>query len=289
MKYRRKFHFSPRMLLIFLTVICGALLVVSVAFKEISRPFTNIVGYVVVPMQSGINTVGTWISDHAGSLRTMRELQEENKDLAAQVEELTRENERLSDSQQELVNLQELLALKQEYADYHTVGARVISSGGGNWYTTFLVNKGSDDGIKVDMNVLSGNGLVGIVTETGRNYAKIRTIIDDESRVSAKSLKTGDTCVVRGDMQTMQEEGMIRLVYISKDASMMAGEELVTSNISSKYLPGIRIGTASDIVMDSSNLTKSGRVYPVADFQHIEQVLIITDMKEVPSASESAD
>ena len=88
MKYRRKFHFSPRMLLIFLTVICGALLVVSVAFKGISRPFTNIVGYVVVPMQSGINTVGTWISDHAGSLRTMRELQEETGYTAGSVKKL---------------------------------------------------------------------------------------------------------------------------------------------------------------------------------------------------------
>lgn len=289
MKYRRKFHFSPRMLLAFLTAICAGLLVISVAFKGVAKPFTDIVGLVVVPMQNGINTVGSWIGDHAGSLRTMKELQEENKELAAQVEELTKENERLSDSQQELNDLQELLALKQEYADYHTVGARVISSGGGNWYTTFLVNKGSGDGIKKDMNVLAGNGLVGIVIETGKNYAKIRTIIDDDSSVSAKSLKTGDTCVVKGDIQTMQEEGMIRVAYISKDATMMAGEELVTSNISSKYLPGIRIGTASDIVMDSSNLTKSGKVYPVADFQHIEQVLIITDMKEVPSGSESAD
>ena len=289
MKYRRKFQFSPRMLLVLLTVICAALLMFSVAFSGISRPFTNVVGYVVVPMQTGINTVGTWISDRAKSLRTMKELQEENRQLAAQVEELTRENERLSDSQQELTGLQELLALKQEYANYQTVGARAISSGGGNWYTTFLVNKGSDDGIKVDMNVLSGSGLVGIVTETGRNYAKIRTIIDDDSSVSAKSLKTGDTCVVRGDSQTMREDGMIRVAYISKDATMMAGEELVTSNISSKYLPGIRIGTASDIVMDSSNLTKSGKVYPVADFQHIEQVLIITDMKEVPSGSSSPD
>ena len=77
--------------------------------------------------------------------------------------------------------------------------------------------------------------------------------------------------------------------YISKDATMQAGDELVTSHISSKYLEGLRIGTVSDISMDSSNLTKSARVTPVVDFQHIEEVLVITQLKEVPEGSESAD
>lgn len=289
MKYRRKFEFSPKMLLIVLTVVCALLLSVSVICKDLTRPFTNIVAAVIIPMQDGINSVGVWVDDRLGSFKSMDELKTENEELTKKVEELTKANERLSGNQKELEDLRQMLSLKEEYSSYSTIGARVISKGSGNWYETFVINKGSDDGIEINMNVLAGNGLVGIVTETGHNYAKVRSIIDDASNVSAKSLSTADTCVVQGNSESIQKDGTIDVEYISKDATMQAGDELVTSHISSKYLEGLRIGTVSDISMDSSNLTKSARVTPVVDFQHIEEVLVITQLKEVPEGNESAD
>ena len=87
----------------------------------------------------------------------------------------------------------------------------------------------------------------------------------------------------------MQKDGTIDVTYISKDADMKEGEELITSHISSKYLEGIKIGTVSKISTDSSNLTKSAKVTPSVDFQHIEDVLVITQLKEVPADSDSAD
>ena len=213
----------------------------------------------------------------------------ENEELSKKVDDLTKENERLSGDQKELEDLRQLVGLKEEYSSYSTIGARVISNGSGKWYETFVINKGSDDGIEVNMNVLAGTGLVGIVTEVGHNYAKVRSIIDDASNVSAKSMTTADTCVVQGNSESIRKDGTIDVEYISKDATMQAGDELVTSHISSKYLEGLRIGTVSDISMDSSNLTKSARVTPVVDFQHIEEVLVITQLKEVPEGSESAD
>ena len=185
--------------------------------------------------------------------------------------------------------MRNLFSLSQQYASYTKIGARVISSGSGNWYENFIINKGADDGIAVNMNVLAGEGLVGIVTEVGGNYAKVQTIISDDSNVSAMSATTADTCVVRGNSESARRDGVIDVTYISKDATMVDGQELVTSNISSKYLPGLRIGTVSGIEMDSSNLTKSAVITPVADFQHIDEVLVITQLKEVPAGSESAD
>lgn len=289
MKYRHKFEFSPKMLLIVLTAVCALLLSVSVICKDVTRPFTSIVAAVVIPMQDGINSVGVWINDRFGSFKSMDELKAENEELSKKVDDLTKENERLSGDQKELEDLRQLVGLKEEYSSYSTIGARVISNGSGNWYETFVINKGSDDGIEVDMNVLAGTGLVGIVTEVGHNYAKVRSIIDDASNVSAKSMTTADTCVVQGNSESIRKDGTIDVEYISKDATMQAGDELVTSHISSKYLEGLRIGTVSDISMDSSNLTKSARVTPVVDFQHIEEVLVITRLKEVPEGSESAD
>ena len=158
------------------------------------------------------------------------------------------------------------MKIDKAYSQYKKVGARVISKGSGNWYNTFVINKGSKDGIKVNMNVIADGGLVGIVTETGRTYAKVCSIINDSSSVSAKSSQAGDTCVVQGNSESVQKDGTIDVTYISKDADMKEGEELITSHISSKYLEGIKIGTVSKISTDSSNLTKSAKVTPFCGF-----------------------
>ncbi|MCD8020606.1 MAG: rod shape-determining protein MreC [Clostridiales bacterium] len=289
MRQRRKIELSPKMLLVVLTVLCALLLSVSVIFKDVTKPFTNVVATVIIPMQDGINSIGVWVSDRLESAKSMDDLQAENEELQQQVEELTQENESLNHDQEELESLRALLELSEQYPDYETVGARVISNGSGNWYENFVINKGSDDGIAVNMNVLADGGLVGIVTDVGSNYAKVQSIISDDSNVSAMSVTTSDTCIVKGNSESMNEEGYIDVTYISKDATIQAGDELVTSHISSKYLQGLTIGTVRDITMDSSNLTQSAKVMPVVDFQHIEEVLVILDLKDVPEDGDTAD
>ena len=73
----------------------------------------------------------------------------------------------------------------------------------------FTIDKGSADGIKVNCNVLAGSGLVGLVTEVGPHYARVRSIIDNSSNVSAMILSTSDTCIVRGDLKLM-DDGRLR-------------------------------------------------------------------------------
>ena len=291
MKQRKKIEFSPKILLVLFTVICVILIAVSAMFRKAAKPFSFIAGTFIIPMQNGINSVGAWVDDYFDSFESMKELQEENKALSEKVDELTQSKENLESDQSELEELRELLALDEQYKDYSKISARVIGRGATNWnqYENFIINKGSDDGIKEDMNVLAGTGLVGIVTEVGSNYAKVRSIISDESSVSAMCVSTSDTCIVNGNEEGNYNDGVIDVTYISKDAEMKAGDELVTSDISSKYLPGLRIGTVSDITMDNTNLTKSGHVTPVVDFQHIREVLVLLELKEVPDDIKSED
>lgn len=191
----------------------------------------------------------------------------------------------LQQNQVELERLQDLLKLKQKYKKYHTVGARVISKGSGNWFDIFLINRGSKDGIKKDMNVIAGNGLVGIVYDVSSHTAKVRTIINDTSMVSAMFLKTNDACIVNGSLDTM-EDGYLEVVYISKDAKVKNGDELVTSYVSSKFNEGITIGKVSDLKLDSTKLTKTAKVTPVVDFKHLKEVLVITDLKKTKNLDE---
>ncbi len=279
MRRRTKININPKHVLIALVILCIGLIFFSFRYGEKLSPVKEAVGTVITPMQVGINSVGTYISDKLDNLRNINELLNENKELKDQVSVLSYQNKLLLQDKYELDGLRELYALDQKYLDYPKVAARVISKDTNNWYNVFTIDKGTRDGLKVNMNVLAGYGLAGIITEVHYNYSVVRSIIDDNSSVSGMFLKTSDTCIVQGDLQLM-DDGKIRVELINKDARIADGDEVVTSHISPNFLQGILIGYISDITLDASNMTKTAYLTPVVDFERLEEVLIITELKE---------
>ena len=172
------------------------------------------------------------------------------------------------------------MSLDETYSEYNKVAANIIASDAGNWFNTFVIDKGSSDGIAVDMNVIAGSGLVGIVTEVGDNWAQVRSIIDDMSNVSAQVLSTSDLCFVKGDLQLM-ETGLIQIYQLrDPEGEASIGDTVVTSHVSDKYHSGILIGYINELTLDSNNLTRSGTLTPAVDFEHLHSVLVITDLKQ---------
>lgn len=283
MKVRRKSKFTmpTRYILLILTGVCVVVLFISFTLNISGGPLNTVAGYVFVPMQRGINSVGTWISDKAENLKSVGEVLKENEELKAQVNQLTSDLNTIKLEQYELNNLRELWELDQKYPSYEKVGARVISRNGSNWFSTFLIDKGTNDGIAVDMNVIAGSGLVGIVVDVGPNFAKVRSIIDDTSNVSGATLTTSDYCIVNGNLQTMNERQVIEFSGLKKgENDIGTGEQIVTSNISDRYLPGILIGYIQDIQENSNSLTCSGTITPAVDFEHLDEVLVILQKKQ---------
>lgn len=232
------------------------------------------------PVSKAISYAGSWLFGRSKSLKELEDLRVENEELRESVKELTIKINDLTTDKYELAELRQLLALDERYSDYPTVGARVIGKDAGNWYSTFLIDKGSNDGIKVNMNVMAGAGLVGIVTSVGPNWATVRSIIDDDSNISAMVLNTSDTMIVSGGLE-MYSNGTIRFSDLrDEDNEVSPGDQIVTSQISNKYLPGISIGYIKEISDDSNNLTKSGYITPVVDFEHLDIVLVVTQMKQ---------
>lgn len=268
-----------RYMLIGLTIFCIVMIGITSITDEWLAPLRTGVGYVLIPIQSGVNRVGVSIYEELSDYTKLKTALEENKQLKTEIGRLTEENNRLTAEQFELNRLRELYALDQEYMQYEKTAARVIANDSGDWFQVFRVDKGSADGISVGNNVLAGGGLVGIVTDVGAHYATVRSIIDDSSRVSSMAVQSGDTCIVAGDL-TLYEDGRLRITNIQKNADVKEGDRIVTSNISSKFLPGILVGYATDITLDSNQLTSSGYLVPVAQFHTLQEVLIITETKE---------
>ena len=284
MKRRTKRSIPTKYTLLAVTVLCVLVMFVSFTLNLSGGPLNTVAGYVFVPMQNGINQVGTWLISRADDLAALRNVQLENNDLQAKVDKLTQELNTIKLEQYELDNLRELMELDQKYPSYEKVAARVIGNDGGNWFSTFLIDKGERDGIEKDMNVIAGSGLVGIVIDTGPNYAKVRSIIDDASNVSGMALSTSDRCIVTGNLVSMNQEQVIGFSDLKcEDDAVKTGEQIVTSHISDKYLEGILIGYVSAIERNSNNLTYSGTVTPAVDFQHLQEVLVILDKKKTPA------
>ena len=279
MRRRPKFNIKPKYALIVCIALCIVLIIASFLFGEKLSPVREAVGTVVTPMQRGVNTVGTYLSDQLDRFQSIKELREENKKLKQEVDVLSYQNKLLLQDKYELDELRELYELDKQYADYPKVAARVISKDTNNWYHIFTIDKGTRDGLAKNMNVIAGNGLVGIITEAYYNYSVVRPIIDDNSNVWGEFMKTSETCNVKGDLKLM-DQGKIRVELISKDAAIKDGDEVITAQTSPNYLDGILIGYVSDIKLDASNMTKTAYLTPVVDFERLEEVLIITELKE---------
>lgn len=280
-KKGEKFTIPSKYLLFALTLICVLMIVLSL-FTGVFEGFLNTAaGNMVIPFQRGITYVGSFLKDKADNLKEIEALLEENSDLRAQVDELTLEINRLQQDRYELAHLQELFELDAQYESYQKVGARIVGSQSVNWYHSFLIDKGSKDGLAVDMNVIADGGLVGIITDVGPNWSRVTSIISDEINLMGQVLATEDNLIISGNLAGVKSRGTIDFAQLlDSDGQVGVGDKIVTSSISDKYLPGLVVGYIDTIQADINNMTKSGTVLPVVDFNHLDEVLVILDLKE---------
>lgn len=283
---RNGFTLQSKYLLLILTGLCVLLMAITFMTDIFSGTLAEISSYVTIPFQKGISETGTYLSNRSDELVQIRDLIQQNKELQQQIDELTIENNNLTQEKYELNNLRSLYKLDQEYSDYQKTGAKVVGKNSGNWFQSFTIDKGTKDGIQLNMNVMAGSGLVGIVTEVGYNWSRVTSIIDDSSNVSGMTLSTGDNMIVSGNLELMSQNKISFSKLIDSNDQVKEGDKVVTSNISDKYLPGLLIGYITSIESDSNNLTHSGTITPAVDFEHMDEVLVILDLKQQTESEE---
>ena len=273
-------HIPGRYLLLLVTALCVGMILTTYYTDVLNGPLSGFANYIVIPFQDGVSKAGEWLIKREQLVSDIKELQKENEALRQENEELSVTNNALLQEKHELTELRNLYQLDQTYADFPKIGCRIIAKENGSWYHSFVIDKGSEDGLSMDMNVLADGGLVGRITYIGRHWSRVQAVIDDNSNVSATVLSSQKNLIVSGNL-TLYEEGTIRFSELADpDDLVKVGDSVVTSNISDKYLPGILIGYISEIQTDSNNLTKSGRITPAVDFSRLDTVLVIQKLKQ---------
>ena len=283
-----KSRLTSRVALIAVCVLCIASLLYRYWSYEDSVSPAQIAGAVIVPFQEGLNEIGAFLFRSEEDRLSLSEAREQISDLKKQNAELRRENSELNELALENERLRRLLDMKTRLADYEMTEASVIGNDGVNMFVRFTLNKGSMDGIQVNMNVINDQGLVGIITAVGPNYSVCTAIIEDGTNVSAMTKNDHLNLIVTGDLSTSGVSEM-RFGSALLEIDLQEDSTLVTSFISDRYLPGLLIGYAESVKPNEDGLTQSGLVRTAVDFTNIHEVLIIKTLRDEYNAGEKGE
>ncbi|MCL2170032.1 MAG: rod shape-determining protein MreC [Defluviitaleaceae bacterium] len=235
-------------------------------------------GFVVTSAQALFSNIGDWFGARLDWFRGMDALIAENRALQAEIYRLEVEVNRFLQLEEEIAMMAEMMELHRHYADYAKIGANIISRDPSNWATSFIVDRGSRDGIEADMAVLAPGGLAGRVSRVGFNYAVITPLIEDGTAVTAVGLRTGEMGVVSGDV-SLASRGLLRMNHIDFAADISPGDTVITSTGSVRFPPGLHIGVITEMGQTVGGL-RYAIVDPAVDFARIAAVYIITDSFE---------
>lgn len=264
-----------RLFIIIVLIICIAAIIATVNYRFRPTFLDDALGYVVSPVQGAISGAANWVKQKTAYFTDNYVYKQENIKLSQTIDELKAENKRLKLVEEDYQKLTQLLVLNEKYPEIKKVGALVIGKDTSNWFNTFTVNKGTNDGLQNNLMVLTSGGLVGRITKAADTYSEVLTIIDNNSAVSVKCLRTEDIGLLKGDI-SLTKSGLCRMEF-KKDAEILEGDELVTSHLSDIYPPGIAVGIVKEVRMDDKGLSKYAIVMPYVDFSNIESVLVSTE------------
>jgi rod shape-determining protein MreC len=169
-------------------------------------------------------------------------------------------------------NMSELLKIEQQFANYPTLGVRIIGQDPSEWYKRYTIDKGDSSGLKVNMIALAPGGVVGRISECFYNYATVTTLMDESLVISAKCVRSESFGFVKGDI-TLAEQGLCRMDFPDLDAEILKEDSVITSSFSLYYPAGITIGKIVEIVQEGTS--RYAVIKPAARFENLEMLLIV--------------
>jgi rod shape-determining protein MreC len=267
-------------IVIVLAVLLIALTIVTSGQRENLTKIEGFIGNIIAPVQGGLYRVATSVSRFFQSFEERRELKEQYEELKERVAVLEQQQLEMDEILRENQRLKRLLDFKQEKENFVLTGVRVIGKNPGNWFNTLIIDKGANHGVTVNMALVSDKGLVGRVIDVADNWAKVRTIVDGQSSISAMVERTRDNGMVRGNNTLTFEDGMCQMINLPLNSDIIEGDRIITSGLGGIFPKGILIGEVVEVLDEERENYKTAIVKPAADFLHMEELLIIRSAGE---------
>ncbi len=253
-----------------ITIVLIVVMIFSSAGKPNAGIVSDTIGVVFKPLQS----VGSFISNAVKYGKNADKFETENTLLKQQ---LIITNQKVADYDklsEENAKLRAMLELSKSSTQFNLVASNVIASDTENWTSILRIDKGLSSGIKKNDAVITETGLVGYVSDVGRNWADITTLIDSSNSVSVVVDRIEEYCMLQGDV-TLIDKSMCAIKYLTTETSVSIGDIVTTSGAGGIYPPDITVGKITDIKPNSNGISWDAVVQPVVDFSQITEVFVI--------------
>lgn len=240
--------------------------------------FSNLFNTVISPVQNVLSFSGSKVDRTLSFFKDNKAIREENDRLQERVVQLEKEVEGLKELKTKNDVLIEALNLKNQLKEFDYISSNIIAKDAGNWFNVFTVDKGSNNQVNKDSVVVASKGLVGRVMVSGPISAKVISVIDIDSTVSARLTKTRDLVEVKGDI-SLRDQGLCKMYNISPGIDIAVGDSVETSGIGGIFPKGITIGKVKEIRQINNELDRYAIIEPVVDFRRLEDVFVLRSKK----------
>lgn len=283
MSFFRKY--KNRMIVIGITIILIIIIGISSSNRASPTKIERHISNILVPVEKFFYRTNRRISNFFLSIKNIGNLKEENQELKIKISQLEEENQRYEN----IIGKSDFL--EKEYqllanTKYNLIPAEIIGKEPGNWFERFTLDKGSKDGVKKGDTVIQAvetdtkvvqEGIVGRVVEVRDSSSIVVSIIDENSKISFKVIRTQDGGMISGSMDIGGRDNRLSGYLFDSKADIMKGDKLFTSGLGGHYIKDLYIGEILEVVKEDQDLMKSISIEPAIDFKKLYKVFIISD------------
>jgi len=238
--------------------------------KRVKSKIINI-SYPIVKISNSItNKISRTINNFADIFDAL----EENKKLKKKIANITQDKNKIKEIIEENKRLKKIVDLGDSI-EYETIICRIIGRDASNWFRTLILNKGTESGIRSDMPVISLGAVIGRVINYNKNTSTVLLITDTNSSIGGLIQNTRIAGLVEGNGSSDCDFN-----YISKQADINIGDNVITSGLGNIFPKGFIIGKIIKIKNDSQDLYKIATVKLATNINRIEEVIVIKNSKK---------
>lgn len=263
-----------------LAVIAAAILLLLMVLAVQGRARFPLLDRVIIAAVTPVNEILVAGSHKTDSVRDffagITTMQEENKNLKAEVETLRYANIQMAGIWAENQRLANLLQYKNQAKNLTLLTSKVVAKDMGDTKDSILVNSGSRAGLRADMPVVNAEGMVGVVDDVYPDAARVLLITSPRCKVGGIVLRANSRVVgvvtgIAGD------DTVLKMSNMARDADVVAGDIVVSSGFGGNHPSGLIIGTVSEVNMEPGGLLKEAKIVPTVDFGRLEEIMVVTD------------
>ena len=275
-----KSYFKSKFFYVITFLTLAAVIVPTVLYSMgVSFFLRDCVNIVMTPLRGLADGIVEGLDGYAAYITEFDDLVEENERLRAENAALLEEVYKSRELEEQYQWISEYIELKMQHMDYELTTASVCGRENGNYSTVFMLDAGTAAGIEKNMTVVTGDGVLGYISDVGLNWSKATSILEASSAVGVYTERSGVTGVLEGDY-SLSKEGLCRLNYLEAGADIEVGDRILTGGYGSVYPRGIIVGYVERIEQNEFSRSVTAYVRPASlkdGDDKISKVMIITD------------